>query len=302
MSDLPTTPPPAVPGVAINTGVSGLPSLSAAQVASMREAWLAAGHDIARFDAALSPNAQHVGGQGSARITDSTPGALPRDQAGRFTVPPDPTSRSGDAAPSAVQLLGNTKTPPVTSAQAADLAEALLKAGVDPARVREAMAEHGVVEDTRSDEEQAHDVSWGFDQHYEPGDYTGIEYPRGTDPAALVEFNTAATGWLAAMQAQPLEGKFIVERGMEIGRELRGMDDAQRATWVAKQRYDLEQRLGPDAFKETLRLAAYALRMGRDQPFYENLRQSHALDDPFIVRTLANVGRRIEGWTKGRSK
>ena len=283
MSDATNAPSATITDSAASSAHSG-PSLTPDQVAAFREAWIAAGHDPVRFDMA----------------TASTPATPTRDASGRYAAPP----ATGDA-PSPVQVLGGTKAPSFNAAQLAEIAESLVRSGVDPQRVREAMAEQDMVPDERSDEERAHDADWGFDQHYEPKDYDlgGIYRDHSLDPARTPALNVAATEWLAKMQAEPGMGKALMDRVLQVGRETAKLDEAGRGLWKAQQRHALESRFSPEKVAETMRLAGYAIKMGgAGDDFHEALRLGMALHDATVVRTLATIGRRIEGWSKGGGK
>jgi len=278
MSDEPTntnTPPLITDG----TNQTGVPTLTSEQTLAMRSAWVAYGYSSATFDAAVGTGAQPTN-------TPAPSGGEPSsDLVG--AVMPRPS-----------------QAPSLSPEQAQEMAQKLIEQGVDPEIVQQALAKDGLglVPDERSDEEREHDAEFGFDHHVEPSEYN-IDYmpygARNIAPEALAAFHQGATEWLASMQAEPSMGQFIVERAMEVGQELKGLSEDQRKTWAMQQRYDMEQRFGPDAFKEQIRLAQYALKVGGPSQFVDELHLSGALSDQFVVRTLATVGARIERWIKG---
>lgn len=252
---------------------AGTPSLSPTRIASMRERWISLGLDVERFD--------------RAAIADAVP-----------TPPPQPSGNEGEP----VEYVETGGMPRFSDEQAANMADALSRAGVPADKIEAALKADGydVGISDASDEQTAHDAEWGFDRNYQPSDYK-ISYGDAlrragseVDPASLSALNTSLTTGLANMQIRPELGAAIVERAMDIGQAK--MDAAARQLFKVEQRQLVERRAGgSEQLAERLRLAGVMLKMAGPE-FAEHLFRSGAADDAWIVETLANEGRRLQGW------
>ncbi len=252
------------------------PDLSPAQIASARATWVAAGHDPGRFDAAM--------------------GVAPADP-GSPAVP-------APAAP-------GTGMDPLTGGQAETLAASLAALGKSEAEIEAEMAAHGMEPDQRTPEQIEHDREWGFDQHYEPGDYrinyqdTSLARTYTTDQLAASQAEWGAL--LAGMQIAPMIGGSLVEHVIRIGQGLAARTPAERGLWAAEQRYRATCSAGgPERLAERVRLAEVALKVaqanGASADTIDAMRRSGVLDDAFTLATLANHGRALEGWLAGPKK
>jgi hypothetical protein len=239
-------------------------TFDAAQTASLRETWIAAGHDPAVFDAAAS---------GAA---DDAPGDPAADANAPDVLPP-------------------SKLPTLTQAQAQDLAASLIAAGRDPAEVAAALAADGYeapAPDTRTEGQIDHDDVWGGAA---PSDYHLNFRGRanGADIEGIAATNTATTHWLAAIGFPPSIGVAVAERAIDVGQVVGTMTEPQRALWAREQANEFARLAGgPEQAEERLKLASKALARG-GEAFAALLRETGALDDAFVLTNLALQGERL---------
>jgi hypothetical protein len=225
-------------------------------------------------------------------MTDQ-PSINPSGAASELLTPGGPTGAPGapsDASGS--QPLTIATGPTVTQSQAAEMAQSLLAAGVSPEAVEAALKADGLeplAPDTRTDEQKEFDAA--FAPPASPSDYS-VNYrdliPADTDPATLSEFHNEATAWAAAVGFPVEMGGGVIERAVEVGRTVSAMAPGERELWVLEQKADFERQAGsPEQAAEWVTLAAKTLARAAPS-FTAAMHKSGALDDPFIVRCLAN--------------
>lgn len=249
----PTVPTPdAPPAVALGN----------AQVAAMREQWVALGLDAATFDAAAAGGA----------LTDA-----PRAEEG--------------------VTLGETAGGSVFNTdQVRQMAEELLKAGVSREQVEAALKADGIElspEDQLTDEQIELERAFGAAQPHEYKiDYMG-RIPAGMDAAAVAQANRDATAWLAEIGFPADVGPAVIEQAMDTGQSLARMSPAQRELWVREQD-ELFLRLAgsPERAISLLEHAVVAINRGNDA-YRELLSQCGALRDAAVIMHLAHHGERL---------
>ncbi len=260
MTDL-AIPPAAVPEPAAIPEPSRL-DLAPDQVAAMREQWVSFGLDPAKFDLAAA--------------------------GGDPTVQADPSS--------AVEVLADLKIPNLSPAQAHEMVEALLKAGVPQAEVDAALREDGyepAAVDARTDDQKEFDAAMGgaTPDAYRI-DYMG-RVPGSTDAAGLAEFHAAATNWLAALGFPEQIGPAVIERAVDAGQRYNRMSGPQQELWRREQASDFERLAGsPERAEELRRFAARVLERG-PKGFTDAMRGSGSLDDAGVLIHLAHQGERL---------
>lgn len=129
---------------------------------------------------------------------------------------------------------GDDRSGELRPEQAAKMAEALLKAGVDPAKVRDALDADGFREPSG--------------QEHSPAEYQ-IDWRRiaaGADPAGVAEVNTILTAGVAELAMPPGIGKAVAERAVEIGQQVAKMSPPDKAVWERSQMAQLRQHFGSD--------------------------------------------------------
>ena len=281
------TPPATAPGPSRDPGGRFAPpnpqksggdgaGLSEAQLSSARARWVAAGHDPARFDAAMG---------GTAPL-------LPR-------VPvPDLTDTSRPV------YVGGNDPIGMSGEQSLAMARALEKAGVPVERIQAAMAADGVTppKETLTPEQIAHNRQWHLDAAHMPpiaayrpdfrtalGDSIG-----GYTPAQLAEFRQESSEWASKLALPVKLGEGLVERALHVWQRLEQMTPDQRRTWSAEQRSQLMKTSGMPA---TTAMKVLDLAPGA---FHDRLKASGALNDAFIVRSLANWGAHLSRYQQSK--
>jgi hypothetical protein len=195
--------------------------LSPEQIAGARADWIKHGLDPAAFDKAT--------------------GAKPAQREGDFMSNRDPTPPSNTVTLNRDASYGGNLQ--LSERQADDLANELIKHGVDPDLVAAAMSAEGLVEveDMRSEEEQRFDAAFASGN---PGDYAinlaGVAH-ADADFAALHEIGQAA---LSAMQFPPAVGAGVYEWAIADGRTFQNLSPSQREDWLRQQDRDLERVVG----------------------------------------------------------
>lgn len=251
---------------------AGLPP----EMASARERWASYGHDLARFDAAISGDA-------------AQPVSTPAD-----TANPAPAAQGG--------RLG------LSEAQAKAMADRLIAVGVPEDQVRAALNAEGfeVPEVTAETQAQAdHDAAHGFASKWSPSDYRPnyLEHGgKGMDPVQLANANREVTAFLAALQIEPTLGAAIAERVMDVSQAVAKMTPAEHSLWKTENRQIVTRRAGgAHQAQETVRLAAVALKAAGPGEFRSVLLE-RAINDSWLMETLANFGARWESWRAGPKK
>lgn len=235
-------------------------SLDAGQVASMRDAWITAGHDAAKFDEALA------GGPAPA----------------------------GDEPP--IDTISDLKTATLSEGQAQELADALRAAGVPDDQIAAAMEADGFKQpepDTRTDDEKTFDEAFGGAK---PADYKIDFVGRidGADVSTMAAFNTEATTWLSAAGFPPTIGPSVVERAMDVSIAVSRMSAPEKELWFREQTSQLERQAGgPEAAEQVMACAAQVLARG-DKAFAEKLFNSGAVHDAFVLMSLGLQGARLQ--------
>jgi len=255
------------------------PDATPEQISSARAVWIAAGHAVARFDAAMAP---------------------PQAAAPAAT----PTPEATHDAPAAAPEYGVTLTPE----QASALEDRLLAAGFTPAQVAAEMDKFGLVEDERTDEQRAWDTEHGFGTVHPPEAYTvnfrdtgslGL-HNSASMAASLAEWRSFGHG----LQINPELFTSLVTEAARTGQSIAKMDDVSKALWVQDQKFQALQRAGsPEALQERNVLAGeaikYAIDNGAKPVLIEALRSAGAFDNWWILQTLANHGAALRGWRAG---
>lgn len=190
------------------------------------------------------------------------------------------------------------------------MADRLRAAGVPEERIKAALCADGWDVPEHTPEQQAEieakeewDQSWGFGRKVEASEYK-IDYlnhgGRNADPVALANVNREATQFLAGMQIDPTLGAAVIERAMDVTQRLATMNPAQREIWKQDQSAAMRRLVGgEEGMRETTRLAAVALRATGPSELRTLLLERDAFNDPWLVRTLATQGERIERWKAG---
>ncbi len=255
MTDAPTTEPAAAPPTP-----APFPDLTAAQIASAREHWTGLGHDAFAFDAAATgaPLAASMGG-GAQRPDDD-----------------------------AIQVVGASKTPPVTTEQAAAMANALRASGVPEERIQAALEADGIkIEpDTRSDARRELDRAFPMPA---PNEYAPTYRGRweGTE-AELVAFDAEARTWLAAVGLPVPIGNDLIERHLDLANRWKGMSEADRTMFKAENRAQFERHFGGPEEVELALAKAEAVIKAAPQAFTDKLALSGILDDWSAVMNLVH--------------
>ena len=255
MTDQPTTAPSETSEVG--------PSLTTEQVADARAHWASLGYDPAKFDQALADE--------------------PADDG-------EPAQAADDASdPTVVQ---ETDSAGLTAAQAREMAEALIAAGVPREQVEAALRADGQeppARDTRTDEQREHDAWFGptpAAADYHP-DYVN-RIPADAPIEALTVFHAAATNWASAVGFPPAIGAAVIERAMDVGHTFTAMSEAEQGLWRAEQPILFERLAGgPEKAEERAALALKAMERSPAE-FMAMLRQTGAAVDAGIVMHLAN--------------
>lgn len=113
------------------------------------------------------------------------------------------------------------------------------------------------------------------------------------DTAGLAEFHQHATTWAGQVGLPKELGEAVIESAMDVGQATRGMGDAERALFKREQVVIFERQAGgPEKVAKRMALAAKALARGGPE-FTAALHKSGALDDAWMVLTLANQAERM---------
>ena len=241
-------------------------SLNPEQIAAMREQWVSYGLDPAKFDQAA---------------------------AGREPAPAAVEIAREDFE---AECLSPLKTPSLTEREAQELAASLIAAGVPQDQVNAALREDGYGQappDTRSDEEKAFDVAFGgatpAAYHI---DYMG-RVPSGVDEAEVARFNGEATAWLAALGFPEQIGPAVMERAIDVSREIERMSIPERELWVREQAFNFDRMAGsPERAAKLRGFALAALDRGGDA-FTVALFDAGAFQDAGVLMHLAHQGERL---------
>jgi hypothetical protein len=242
-----------------------LPSLSPDQVASARQDWIAAGLDVAKFDAAAS-------------------GTSPEP------TPPPSVDQRPEGRPDPMNL---------TDAQRGEMVSALLAAGMSREAVEAAVKADGgempgAPPPALTEEQEVFQAAFApaapHDIHVE---YLGRISPD-TDIADLAELNREATTWASEIGFPAALGAAVIERALDVGHAYERMTDVDRQLWQVEQKIDLERMAGgPEKAAEKIALATEALKRG-GKAFTDGLYKSGALHDAGVILHLANQGERLQ--------
>lgn len=262
-----------------NAGSAG--ELSSAQIASARQTWLNAGHDLAKFDTAF--------------------GLTP-------AVPVVPATTPAADTTSVVVESGGT----MTASQAEAYSNHLRASGISEEAIAAELQRHGMIEDQRTDEERAWDREYRFDQHHAPSAYkidineAGL---RGKmDVARLMAVQQNWGTFLSSMQVEPAIGSYIAERTIAGVRERAGMSEAQKQLWRQEQNAALLRRAGSQEKLATwLRNVDDVLKLaldnaGSNRQAVHNTMQSIAAAGGFDAASLeflSNHGAKWRTWSTG---
>jgi len=260
-----------VAGASVATGV---PRLSDIQIASARESWIKLGHSPEAFDAAMAG------------------------------TPPDP-ARSRDAGGRFAKTANDAPKPQLITDQARQMVEKLRSVGVSEEKISEALKADGLDLSGGKTPEQA-ELDRAFDIEHAPTDFRIDYIPHGgrdLPPEQLASFNSSATQWLSALGLPPTLGAALIERCMSVGKSLTAMSEGDRQLFKINQRIDAERQAGgPEQLMAAISRAATAIKRAGPSEFTEALSKSGALNDAWVLTTLANHGARIEAWAKSRPK
>ena len=240
--------------------------LSPDQVAAMRAQWVSSGLDPIKFDQAAAG------------------------------MEPAPAAVEIAREDFEAEFLSPLKTPALTEQQAQELAASLIAAGVSEDQVNAALREDGFGQappDLRSDEEKAFDEAFGgappAAYHI---DYMG-RVPPGMDLAAVVQFNSEATAWLASIGFPEQIGPAVMERAIDVSQQLERLSSTERELWIREQKADFDRMAGsPERAAELRSFALAALDRGGDA-FTVMLFDAGALQDAGVLMHLAHQGERL---------
>jgi hypothetical protein len=276
---------PVIPGAdATPPAQTPPPTASDTQLASARAAWVRAGHDPAVFDAKMAG-------------TPTSPNPL-RDATGKF-APQQSTDLSRRPVTSDPAYLDGK--------QSLALARQLEKAGMNPERIRAAMAADGVTPptETLSPQETAHNAAWHLDAAHMPepaaykpnfADALG-NYVREYAPAELSAVRAEAGEWASKLGLPVALGTSLIERAFKVADGLERMTPAAREQWQAEQRSQLLKHVGANPVTKALAILANA-----PGAFNDRLAKSGALQDAFIIRSLSNWAGHISRWNAAKGK
>jgi len=171
--------------------------------------------------------------------------------------------------------------------------DALRASGQQDEAIAATLERHGLTapDDPRSDTERGYDAAFGAPPS--PADYRPAYYERAAGIEDLDAFNREATTWASSMALPVKIGEHVIERSLDVGRWYAQASDAERQTWAASERYDLEARHGVEGAALYLDMATKALA-GAPAEFTERLRASGALHSREIVTHLALHGARLQ--------
>ncbi len=133
-----------------------------------------------------------------------------------------------------------------------------------------------------------------------PADYKPSygDFAKDKTTEHLGQFNTEMTQWAAAVGFAPEIGTAVIERLVEVAPRLAGMSPEQRAEWVDQQDQIMLQRVGsPQALAELKEQAKKALGIAKGNKFSEAAAKAEALNDPWLLTTLANHARAVAGFS-----
>jgi len=240
--------------------------------------WIKAGLPVAQFDAAMAAPQEGATGAGNT---------------GEAYVP-------------------GTGTEPLTEAQAAALEDVLRAAGKSDAEITAELAAHGMVADERTPEQIEHDREHGITAAWGPEDYrldwraAGVLHDR-----QVGEMAKGNEGWgqfFSAMAVPPGLGTSLAEHMIRANTERAGMNEWQRGLWQQEQNAALISAGGSVEGAQAIKDAAgaaikHAIDNATDKArvleVVQAMKDSGALHDAYVLRTLANVGRNLESWRAG---
>ncbi len=175
------------------------------------------------------------------------------------------------------------------------MAEQMIRAGMDPATVAEALKADGfeLPEDQRTEEELEFDRALGGAK---PEDYR-IDYrdriPEGMDLTKVAGANKEMSTWLSQAGFPAEIGPAVVERAMDVGQRFAASPEPMRELWRREQHATFAKMAGsPERAVELLDFAAVVLARGGNA-FSDALAQSGALDDAGVLMHLAHQGERL---------
>ena len=240
-------------------------------MSSARARLLAAGMSAEKIDAALGSSSGPARGDNGQFVPPRVP-VQDHDDVTRLPVSPD--------------VLG------MNDQQTLSMARALEKAGVDPERIRGAMAADGYKEvpETLTPAQVEHNKQWGLANlpdasQYKPNFRTALgDGIREYTPVQLAEFRSEAGEWASKLALPVKLAESLIERSLHVWDALERMPPGQRTTWAQEQRSQLMRAGGQPA---TTAVAVLKLAPGA---FHDRLMASGALNDAFILKSLANWG------------
>ena len=133
-----------------------------------------------------------------------------------------------------------------------------------------------------------------------PADYKPSygDFAKDKTTEHLGQFNTEMTRWAAAVGFSPEIGTAVIERLVEVAPRLAAMTPEQPAEWVDQQDQIMLQRVGsPQALAELKEQAKKALAIAKGNRFSEAAAKAEALNDPWLLMTLANHARAVAGFS-----
>lgn len=183
----------------------------------------------------------------------------------------------------------------VTKLQAAAMIEELRAQGVPADKIEEALKRDGSsLSDFLSNRSAELDREFGIGQAAAEDFHVNYGAP-GLPVDQLAAFDTEARSWLAGLGISAPLGASIVERAMRVGRQFAAMSQDQRNAWKQSEHRELATRLGgADAVKGAVDLAALAIKRAGPSQFTQALLDSGALNDTWLVQTLAVHGSMVK--------
>jgi hypothetical protein len=133
----------------------------------------------------------------------------------------------------------------------------------------------------------------GLDAAPDPSAYDltyPIEFTRELDPGQLQSFDAEAREALAAMHVPALQGASLVQGIVEASSAWRGLSEAGRAEYAARQDQTLANAFGSrETAQEAVQLAG-AILARAPTPWLEALQASGALRSANVIAQLAHLG------------
>jgi hypothetical protein len=206
---------------------------------------------------------------------------------------PNGTSQGPEPMPS---LDPASKLPSRVGAdQATRMGAALIKAGVDPEKVRAAVAQEGVAlqQDPRSEDERDFDrvFARGTPQEYNISWRDRV--PDGVSERDLPALNNDVRAVLSAMSFPTKIGGSVAEDGLQDGIAYGRMDDLGKAQWEMEQKALLGRAVGAANVEKAISNARVLLAAAKEQnpKAYERLTELNVFRS---ARVLAQLHLQVE--------